>query len=239
MKFEFYTRDDEGVQMEIVSPDNVSERISNMLEYTILPDGTKFDITNIEHWRQLPAVYCGSRFWIRISNNEEEKSMKMKMKMIYKGGKGSGHFEHEGRPGKHGGSLPSDEHHGKTDSDKRAERADKRKIRRAQADEEEAARRRDARGVAKARYEMSELRKSLNFQDGKYKMQAGRSIWIKNDTHYEEYITKKGDILEISSGGLYLSSKGKRISIRFTEPPDSPLDKDHGKGYVPKDITKL
>ena len=30
----------------------------------------------------------------------------MKLRMIYKGGDGSGHFNHEGRPGKHGGSLP-------------------------------------------------------------------------------------------------------------------------------------
>ena len=30
----------------------------------------------------------------------------MKLRMVYKGGDGSGHFNHEGRPGKQGGSLP-------------------------------------------------------------------------------------------------------------------------------------
>jgi hypothetical protein len=30
----------------------------------------------------------------------------MKLTFRYKGGEGSGHFDHSGRPGKHGGSLP-------------------------------------------------------------------------------------------------------------------------------------
>ena len=66
----------------------------------------------------------------------------MKLRMVYKGGPGSGLHGHAGRPGKQGGSAPE----GAAGASPNLEA----KARQAQADMEEASRTRDAEGVLNA-----------------------------------------------------------------------------------------
>lgn len=70
----------------------------------------------------------------------------MKLKFAYKGGPGSGFHGHQGRPGKQGGAAPAGSEAAIAD-----QRADEDKARAAQADMEEAARKRDAVGFLKAK----------------------------------------------------------------------------------------
>jgi hypothetical protein len=71
-RYTFYMRDDAGIH--VLASLNFGDDISNIpievkriFERTMLPDGTMFDVSKKSHWDQLPAVYNGSRLWIKIA----------------------------------------------------------------------------------------------------------------------------------------------------------------------------
>ena len=85
----------------------------------------------------------------------------MKLRMVYKGGPGSGHHGHKGRPGKVGGGLPegAEDRTGLTKIDAHVKRVRQEEARQAQADMEEASRTRDAAGFVSARDKYAALQK--------------------------------------------------------------------------------
>ena len=125
----------------------------------------------------------------------------MKAKFVYKGGPGSGHYGHGGRPGKQGGSLPGNESQGGHDSpftasemsaDARAmrrmteeldrQRADEKKKRKAEGDLEEASRKRDAKGVLDAEHEMSQTEIVNDAKRGLRDLASRANEWSARDT---------------------------------------------------------